>query len=79
MKIPSDPDTLDWDKIKQETINRLVAKGTFKSIKEAEKLDWAGMISRERKKREKEYIEYTRHQELLTAIGACVNATPFWK
>jgi hypothetical protein len=79
MKIPSDPDTLDWDEIKRKTIDKMVVNGTFKSVKEAEKLDWAGMISRERKKREKEYIEYTRHRELMTALTACISYTPIWK
>jgi hypothetical protein len=74
-----DPDLIDWDKAKKDTIQSMLEKGEIKSIEEGEKFDWTKLIADCYERRKKEYIEYTRHRELMTALTACISYTPIWK
>jgi hypothetical protein len=72
MKTPVDPDTIDWEQYRKNAIQHSVDKGLASSVEEAKKFDWDAVFSNIRNEKEKEWIEYVRHQELLTAIGATI-------
>jgi hypothetical protein len=74
MEIPTDPDSIDWEKVKKDAIQLMLERGKIKSVAEAEELDWDGIFARTYAKREKEYIEYTRHQQVREANNSALNS-----
>jgi hypothetical protein len=60
-------ESYDWDHVKEYAVPLLMA---------GEKFDWRDMIAESYSKREKEFIEYARHHELLTTSGIYANIPP---